>query len=181
VTIVDFRGHAFLLEAIEQFHANGELPKSTHLQKAMFLLRAIDVPQVPFSFILYKHGPFSLEVESELGEMKSYCAIGSDLRPGFSQVLQPGTNAPGLKQKLQLGGEERAAVAEVCRFLALKPLVEIELLATAAWIKANEQLNSLDEIANRLQVLKPYVSRPEAIQRVGEIEHIISQRRHVPA
>jgi hypothetical protein len=178
---VDFRGHAFLLEAIEQFHANGELPKSTHLQKAMFLLRAIDVQQFPFSFILYKHGPFSLDVESELSEMKSYCVICSDWRPGLSQVLQPGANAPGLKQKLQLGDQERAAVAEVCRFLARKPLVEIELLATAAWIKANEQLGSNDEIASRLQVLKPYVSRPEAMQKAGEIEHIIPQRRHVPA
>jgi len=178
---LNFRGHAFLLEAIEQFHANGELPRSTHIQKAMFLLRAIDVPQVPFSFILYKHGPFSTDVESELAEMKSYCAICSDLRPGLSQVLQPGTNAARLKQKLDLGNEERAAVAEVCRFLARKPLVEIELLATVAWIKANEQLGSLDEIANRLQVLKPYVSRPEAMQRAGEIEHILPQRRNIPA
>jgi hypothetical protein len=178
---VDFRRHAFLLEAIEQFHANGELPKSTHVQKAMFLLHAMDIPQVPFSFILYKHGPFCPDLESELGEMKSYCAICSDWRPGLSQVLQPGTNAPGLKQKLQLGPEERAAVSEVCRFLARKPLAEIELLATAAWIRANEQLSSLDEIANRLQVLKPYVSQPEAMERVAEIERIISHRRQVPA
>jgi hypothetical protein len=178
---VDFRGHAFLLDAVEQFHANGEMPKSTHLQKAMFLLRAIGVPHMPFTFILYKHGPFSPDVESELGEMKSYCAIRSDWRPGLSQVLQPGTNAPGLKEKFQLEPGERASVAEVCRFLARKPLPEIELLATAAWIKANEQLGSLDEIANRLQVLKPYVSRPEAMRRAGEIEHIIPQRRHIPA
>ncbi len=176
---MNFRSHALLLEAIEQFHANGEMPKSTHLQKAMFLLQANGIEQVPFSFILYKHGPFSLDIESELGEMKSYCAISSDSRPGFSQVLVPGTNAPALKQKAQLGNEERAAVAEVCRFLARKPLVEMELLATAAWIKANEQPGSPDEIANRLQVLKPYVSHPEAVRRVGEIEHIIPQRRHI--
>jgi hypothetical protein len=176
---VNFRGHVLLLEAIEQFHTNGEMPKSTHLQKAMFFLLANGVEEVPFSFILYKHGPFSVDIESELGEMKSYCAICSDSRPGFSQVLVPGTYAPALKQKVQLGNEERAAVAEVCRFLARKPLVEIELLATAAWIKANEQLGSLDEIANRLQVLKPYVSHPEAVRRVGELEHIIPQRRDV--
>lgn len=178
---MDFRGHAFLLEAVEQFHANGELPKITHLQKAMFLLRTVNVTEVPFSFILYKHGPFSLDVESELSEMKSYCAICSDLRPGLSQVLQPGTKAPLLRQKVQLRDEERAAVAEVCRFLARKPLVEIELLATAAWIKANEQPGSLDAIADRLQVLKPYVSRPEAMRTSGEIENIIPQRRPIPA
>lgn len=178
---MNFRGHVFLLEAIEQFHAHGQMPKSTHLQKAMFLLLANGVEQVPFSFILYKHGPFSVDIESELGEMKSYCAIGSDSRQGFSQVLVPGMNAPALKQKVQLGDEERAAVAEVCRFLARKPLVEIELLATAAWIKANEQLASADEIANRLQVLKPYVTRPEAMRTSGEIENIIPQRRRVPA
>lgn len=178
---MNFRGHALLLEAIEQFHVNGEMPKSTHLQKAMFLLQANGVEQVPFSFILYKHGPFSVDVESELGEMKSYCAICSDPRPGFSQVLGAGTNAPALKQKVELGNEERATVAEVCRFLARKPLSEIELLATAAWIKANEQLGSLDEIANRLQVLKPYVTRPEAMRTSGEIENIIPQRRHIHA
>ena len=173
---MDFRSHAFLLEAIEQFSENGELPKSTHVQKAMFLLRTMDTPQFPFSFILYKHGPFSPDVESELGEMKSYGAICYDSRPGFSQVLQPGTNALRLKQKVQLEPEARAAVAQVCRFLARKPLFEIELLATAAWIKTNEQIRSLDEIASRLQVLKPYVSRPEAIRSAGEIEHVILRR-----
>lgn len=178
---MNFRGHVFLLEAIEQFHANGEMPKSTHLQKAMFLLLANGVEQVPFSFILYKHGPFSVDIESEITEMKSYCAISADSRPGFSQVLVPGMNAQALRQKGQLGNEERAAVAEVCRFLARKPLVEIELLATAAWIKANEQLGSPDEIANRLQVLKPYVTRPEAMRTLGEIENIIPHWRHVPA
>jgi hypothetical protein len=177
---VDFKSHAFLLEAIEQFHSNGELPKGTHLHKAMFFLRAMGVP-VPFSFILYKHGPFSLDVESELAEMKSYYATCPDSRPGFSQVLQAGINAQSLRQKVQLTPEERRAVAQVCKFLAGKPLMEIEVLATAAWIKSNEQFRTSDEMARRLHLLKPYVSPHEATERVGEIETIISGGQRVPA
>jgi len=173
---VDFRGHALLLESVERFRANEDLPKGTHIQKAMFLLKTMGIGEFPFSFILYKHGPFSPDIEYEISEMKSYGAVSYDVRPGFSQVLEPGMNAPALKKKVQLSGKEQAAVEAVCRFLAKKPLFEIELLATAAWIRENEHIRSVDEIANRLQALKPYVSRPEAMRSVGEIEEVIPER-----
>jgi hypothetical protein len=173
---VDFRGHAFLLESIERFRANEELPKGAHIQKAMFLLKTMCIGQFPFSFILYKHGPFSPDIEYELGEMKSYGAVSYDVRPGFSQVLEPGMNAKALKRKVQLSAEEQGALEAVCRFLARKPLFEIELLATVAWIRENEHIRSVEEIASRLQALKPYVSRPEALRSVGEIEQVIHGR-----
>lgn len=173
---MDFHSHALLLEAIEQFRSNEELPKRTHIQKAFFFLQTMGMPGFPFSFILYKHSPFSPDVESELDEMKSYGAICYDSRPGFSQVLQPGAYASALKQKAQLNPEEKSAIASICRFLARKPLNEIELLGTVAWIKAHEHIKSVDEIASRLQVLKPHVSRSDAMRSAGEVERVRNVR-----
>lgn len=171
---MDFRKHALLLAVIEQFHQSNELPKSIHVQKAASVLDSAGLLATPFTYILYKHGPYSLDVEFELDQMKSYSAIYADMTPAFAQVLRTGRNGALVKHKAPLPAPGLVAITRVCAFLSRRPLPEIELLATAAWVRSHEQLRTPLQIAGRLRALKPYISDEDALRCNKEISDLAS-------
>ena len=172
---MDFRKHALLLAVIEQFHRSNEFPKSIHVQKAVSMLDSTGLFAMPFAYILYKHGPYSLDVEFELDQMQSYLAIYADPTPTFAQVLRIGRNGALVKHKVPLSAPDLAAITSVCRFLSRRPLPEIELLATAAWVWNREQLRIPIQIAGRLRALKPYISDEDALRRSREISDLANR------
>jgi uncharacterized protein YwgA len=72
---MQFKKHAFILAVIDGLHRHGSWTGKTHVQKALSLLRDSGRVPVPFQFVLYKHGPYSFDVEAELEQMQSYGAI----------------------------------------------------------------------------------------------------------
>ena len=56
-----------LLDALKK---NGSWCGETHIQKAVFFLKAIKKVPVDFNFILYKHGPFSFDLRDHLPLMR---------------------------------------------------------------------------------------------------------------
>lgn len=72
---MEFKKHAFILAVIESLQKHGSRTGETHIQKALSLLHDSGLTKVPFDFVLYKHGPYSFDVETELEEMKSYGAV----------------------------------------------------------------------------------------------------------
>ena len=58
---------------------------------------------VPEEYVLYKHGPYSFVVQSEIEEMKSYAGVSSDeVASGYGLSLSPGKNAGFIREKAQL-------------------------------------------------------------------------------
>ena len=56
---MDFKKHAFILAVIESLHKYGSWTGKTHVHKSLSLLRDRGNIDVPFSFVLYRHGPYS--------------------------------------------------------------------------------------------------------------------------
>ena len=63
---MDFKKHAIILAVIDALHRHGSWTGKTHVQKALSLLRDAGSTEVPFQFVLYKHGPYSFDIEDEL-------------------------------------------------------------------------------------------------------------------
>ena len=57
---------AVLLTLLEQLQARGSWCGETHVQKSVYFLQ--DLLQVPlgFEFVLYKHGPYSFDLNDEI-------------------------------------------------------------------------------------------------------------------
>ena len=91
--LMEFRKHAFILEVINGLKAGGSWAGKTHVQKTLFLVNEATPVQVPFEFVLYKHGPYSFDIENELEQMKSYYAIAMMPVSSYGVVLKPSENA----------------------------------------------------------------------------------------
>jgi hypothetical protein len=135
----------------------------THVQKALSLLASVRPGLVPFRYVLYKHGPYSFEVEDEIEQMRSYTAI--EVEPagdGYGVILHPGEMASYVTAKAPLSQEARDVVEEVCEFVGAKNVHELEKLATAGWIRVRERIEEHEAVANRLHALKPHIAISDA-------------------
>jgi len=160
---MQFYKHAYILRVIQKLHQYGSWTGKTHVHKALSLLRDLGKVPVPFEFVLYKHGPYSFEVEAELEQMRSYGAITMEPNTrGYGVVLKAGEAASLVEQSASLSAEVSQAIDQVCRFVSSRSAAELERLATASWIRYQERLDDPAEVARRLHFLKPHVSIVEA-------------------
>jgi uncharacterized protein YwgA len=160
--LMDFRKHAFVLAIVDCLHEHRSWTGKTHVQKALSLLRDRQEVEVPFDFVLYRHGPYSFEVESAIEEMRSYGAIEIEPVPGYGVVLRHGPMAEYVRNQHKLDKTEAQAIDEVCRYVDRRNVLELERLATASWIRVRESVGSSSEVVKRLISLKPHISAAEA-------------------
>src|SRR5947207_587313 len=115
---MQFKKHAILLAVIECLRRRGSWTGKTHVQKALSLLRDSRRMPVPFQFVLYKHGPYSFDVEAELEQLQSYGGITVEPNQhGYGVVLCPGMMADFVRAMEPLAPNELRAIEDVCEFV----------------------------------------------------------------
>lgn len=160
---MDFRKHALILAVIDALHRHGSWTGKTHVQKALSLLRDAGGTAVPFQFVLYKHGPYSFDIEDELEQMQSYGAISVEPNPnGYGVVLQKSAGAEIVSRYATLDDDELQSIEEVCAFVGDRTVSELERLATASWIRSQERVADANQAAHRLHALKPHIPIADA-------------------
>jgi len=160
---MDYKKAALVLAVIRSLKQHASWTGKTHVQKSLFLIKTATQIDVPFTFVLFKHGPYSFELETELEQMKSYLAITSELDPnGYGVVLSPGSGSRFIDQRGGLSDVENSAVERVCRFVGQRNVSELERIATAAWIRKTERVGDSASVAARLNKLKTHVSIHDA-------------------
>ncbi|MBN8987582.1 MAG: hypothetical protein J0H42_05030 [Rhizobiales bacterium] len=133
----------------------------THIQKTAYMTKALK--NVPFEseFILYKHGPYSFDLNKSLNHMSARSVLSLELRGHYGPSYR-------LNEALW-GALDRASsnffstvfesVDDICRRLAKKNVAELERVSTAVFVNTNfSDLSSSDKIKKFVE-LKPHVSR----------------------
>lgn len=169
---MNYRRHAIIMAVIDALQERGSWTGKTHVQKALTLLRDSGKVQVPFTFVLYKHGPYSFEIEEELEQLQSYGAI--EIEPnieGYGVTLFAGDMADFPAEQSPLSEPEQKAIQDVCSFVGSRNVTELERLATASWITTRERLSTPHEVARRLNRLKPHVSIADAERAYLEVSN----------
>jgi uncharacterized protein YwgA len=169
---MDWRKDEIIISVIRNLKENGSLCCKTHIIKTLYLLKATKRIDMPFDFILYKHGPYSFDVEDSLALMKSYGAIEEDdTKSGiYGESLKLGDNADFPKKFVQLKNSELDAISEICKITGNKGVKELERLATSAWIVDDEKISNPEKIASRVHELKPHINKKQAKDAFLEIK-----------
>lgn len=174
---MNYRNHALVLTIIERLLNHGSKAGKTHVQKAMFLVQMTQMQNFssaePFKFVLYKHGPYSFDLESTMEDMFVYDAIHSEIMINHGIALIPSGNADFLKKVAPLNSEEKEASEDVCRFIGKSDVRQLEKWATVVWIRCAEGVKESESIARRLHALKPHVSIEDAIVANNEVNKLL--------
>jgi len=168
---MEFKKHAMILAVIDGLKEHGSWTGKTHVQKTLSLLHDKGEIEVPFEFVLYRHGPYSFDVQAELEQMRSYTAIEIEVQgQGYGVVLRRGPMAIYADRMGELSPNEKQAIAKVCRFVGNKGVKDLEKLATASWIRRWEGKTDPQAVAKRLHELKPHIPEAAALLADNEIQ-----------
>ena len=139
----------------------------TQIQKsAMFLQELLNVP-LGYQFVLYKHGPFSFDLRSELAEMRAGLRLGVEPHLGYGPSFT-------LEKWGRVAMERPTEYVDEIKFVAERISTEasrpVERISTAFFMTNKYPEMSAFEIANNINRLKPHISVNQALLAIKDAE-----------
>lgn len=163
--------YALLVEIIEELSRYGSWCGETHIQKTAYAAKQVlDVP-LEASFILYKHGPYSFDVNAMLASMRADSMISLVPRGkyGPSYSLEPASRS--VRTRFQKTVEANAGkIHRIAAEFAKKNVADLERIATAIYVTARSPGTSVAARADELNRLKPHIHLNSALVAVHEAD-----------
>ena len=170
---LDLERLALLLALGEELRSRGSWAGETHIQKASYFLQELLKVPLNFSFILYKHGPFSFDLHDALGAMESERLITWQPQPypyGPTMIQGPlGSYLPGHTSMSQ---KYKDQIGFVAQHLASKKVVDLEKLATALFVTLDRSV-AAQRRGEEISYRKQHIPLPEAEQAIRSVDEII--------
>jgi hypothetical protein len=168
---------AVLTELADRMRDRGSWCGETHLQKAVhFLQNLLDVP-FGFSFVLYKHGPFSFDLREELASMRADGLLEIEPQPEpYGPKLVPTERGRQLRSAYpKTLARFSRSIGFVADTLGDKGATDLERLGTALLMKQRKPKRDLDTLAAQIHAFKPHVSVEDAKLALETVEQISQQ------
>lgn len=171
---------ALIITLADRLLENGSWCGETHIQKAGYFLQELLGVPMGFSFVLYRHGPFSFDLRDELTSLRADGLMTLELR----NLCGPHFVTTELGQRIQRTFPKtvdryRNAIEFVASTLGDKNVAELERLATALFVTLapNGGGMSADQRAGRLNEIKGHIPLELARDAVGDVDRIIAEAR----
>jgi hypothetical protein len=165
---MDFEKHQCILTAVEALHAAGSWTGKTHVQKTLALASLALGEDLPFEFVLYRHGPYSFEVDGEINQMLTYDAIKMIPQPPYGATVKPAAGSDFPDAFGNASPETLKVISDIAKFVGSRNVTQLESLATAAWIRIRENVRIDEQVLRRLLELKPHLEGQPAQQGVHD-------------
>jgi uncharacterized protein YwgA len=143
----------------------------THIQKAAYIAK--EIRGVPFEseFVLYKHGPYSFDLNKSVVHMRGRGILSTIQNPGFGPTME--VNEPlwvALDNAIgHYFSQFEAGINSVCDVLATKNVGELERLATAVFLNKSLGDTSIEEKADEMVRIKPHIPPDLARRAFDEV------------
>ncbi len=173
---------SILLSLVEQLRERGSWCGETHIQKGTFLLQEMLGVPLEMEFVLYKHGPYSFDLNEQLSWFKADGILEEEVMPyPYGPKIAPGKLAGQIREKYP---NTRARYDAQVRFVAERlgdnKVAELERLATALFITKREMpVADIEARAQRLTALKPHVALEDAREAVEQIDLMMTEAARI--
>lgn len=166
---------ALLLSMVEKLREKGSWCGETHIQKGTYLLQEmLDVP-LDVEFVLYKHGPYSFDLNEQLSWLKADGILEEEIMPyPYGPKIAPGKLAEQVMSKYPKTRElNDAKIQFIADNLGDSKVAVLERIATALYVTKENPGTSVETRARRLTELKPHVPLEEAKEAVEKVDRMI--------
>ena len=141
----------------------------THIQKCVYFLQEMLKVPVGYDYILYKHGPYSFDLRSELAVMRARFQLDLKSRYPYGPSFILGSRG---ELNLGLVEQHEEAVTFVATELSVKTAGALERLSTALYVRAKNPGLRDEEATKRIHELKPHVKPPQAADAIDELHRL---------
>lgn len=159
---------------VKDLSDSGSWCGETHIQKTAYIAKhVLDVP-MESEFVLYKHGPYSFDLNKSLAHMKARGVLSLKANPGYGPSYSLNLAYwESLFKIVNISIEKFSDVInKACVALAKKNVGELERIATAFFVIKNYSDLNIDQMANKINELKPHLSVELSRSSLNEAKEI---------
>lgn len=177
MSLSELRRYTIIGSLIKKLKENGSWCGETHVQKATFFLEALLRVPLNYDFILYKHGPYSFELNQELSAMRADAILRWKSQFPYGPSIEPTETFNNLKERFDKTLQKFSKEIDfVAKKLGQKNVAELECLATALFVTMELGKETDKNIrAKQIVRLKPHIPLSTAINSVEEVDEIIQE------
>jgi uncharacterized protein YwgA len=163
---------ALVVELVKRLRARGSWCGETHLQKAVFIIQDLTASNFGYKFIVYKHGPYSFEFNSDLNSMHSAEIVEYQFpRNGYGPTIIPTTLGERvLETHLENISEYNGTINFLANWFANNDVRYLEKIATAYYVTKKNPRDPSSQRAKTVNALKPHVDMLSAEEAVRVVD-----------
>lgn len=171
--MIEFHENAALIGSlVSQLREVDNWCGETHLQKAVYFLQSACHVPLGYSFVLYKHGPYSFDLRLDTARLLGRRMLKQE---PSTPPYGPRLNATNIMTKHVERHREAICrhledVTRVVQFVGRRGVADLERLSTALYVTIQQDKQSLESRAERVHHLKPHVSVESATVAVKELD-----------
>ena len=173
--------YSVVMQMAEALLAKGSWCGETHLQKALYIFNEVSDRPLGYQFILYKHGPFSFDLRSELGEMKAARLIELASRnERYGPSILPTEFGKRIRQR-SMGRATRYLdrLNAVADWIGPRNVIELERISTAVLVNDELRNETVAARAARLHEYKPHIPLQDAEAAIREAETKVDDAKKI--
>lgn len=166
---------ALAVELAKKLRSRGSWCGETHLQKAMYILQDLSKANFGYKFVIYKHSPYSFELNSELVAMQAANIFEIKFpREGYGPTMSP-TSFGERVYSVNKGNIDRYSgfIDFVTEWFAASDVRHLEKISTAYYVTKKNPRDPIRERARKLRALKPHIG----IQLAEEALRLVDEKR----
>jgi uncharacterized protein YwgA len=166
---------ALVVELAKRLRSRGSWCGETHLQKAIYILQDLSNTNLGYKFVIYKHGPYSFELNNELTAMRAANIVEFQFpREGYGPSIAPTPFGERVYQTHEENIEGYFAIMNfITDWFATSDVRHLEKVATAYYVTRKNPRDRAIDRAKKLSSLKPHVD----IQAAEEAVRIVDAKR----
>jgi hypothetical protein len=172
--------YAIVGTIVRLLKANGSWCGETHIQKTAFVAKEIFGVPLSATFVLYKHGPFSFDLNGILGSMRAdrVLALVPQGSYGPSFTSEPSMDFVFRKFEREIN-DLAQKIEQVAKYFGPKNVADLERVATAIFITLKRPADGVEIRASELNHRKPHIPMPVALSAVVEADQFLQTARNV--
>lgn len=167
---------AIVVALRDRMQLHGSWCGETHLQKATYILQEAQNLPLGYSFILYKHGPFSFDLREDIASMRADGVLERRPEPyPYGPKYGAGPYAERLLARhSRLLDDVDDAIEKSARFVGSRGVFDLERLASALLLIRHAHQTDEERLAGELHELKPHVTVEAALDGVRTMQRFLS-------
>lgn len=163
---------AILADLVSQLRMVGNWCGETHVQKTVYLLQTACQMPMGYSFVLYKHAPYSFDLKLDIARLLGRRMLKQEPSP---PPYGPRLNTTTLMTKHVTLQREAISphsedITRVVKFVAKRGVAELARLSTALYVTERHGGESIEARARRINELRPHVSVELATEALTELD-----------
>ena len=163
---------ALVVQLAKRLRDRGSWCGETHLQKALYILQDISKSNFGYKYVIYKHGPYSFDLNSELAAMRSANILQFHFpREGYGPSIVPTEFGRRVYEANQENVRDYDRFVDfVADWFAGSDVRNLEKIATAYFVTLKNPRLPVAERARKINFLKPHVDIIAAEQAVQAVD-----------